>query len=270
MTLRVLLLLAGWLALIGCAATSADEDRRTSQSRRSRELRIAAASSLQPLMTRWIDAFQLEHQEITVTVTYGASGKLCTLLLQEAPFDLFYSADLVYPAQLRDQQRALPGSYAEYAAGSLVLWVRQSSALSLEEGRETVLRDPSIRKVAIADPDTAPYGAAALQAISFWGLDAILEDRLVYGDNLAQTAQFVDSGAADIGFLARSLVQHPPLAERGRYWAIPEEVVPPILHARVTLRWVRDPEAASQFNAFVDSPAGQQALLACGYQQVTG
>jgi molybdate transport system substrate-binding protein len=129
------------------------------------------------------------------------------------------------------------------------------------------LLDPAVQKIAIANPQHAPYGRAAESALRSFGVYSAVESRLVYGENIAQAAQFVDSGAADIGVLALSLALAPAMTDNGRYWMVPSEAYPRMEQGCVLLREAQDPVAAQQFQAYVLSLEGQRVLDRFGFQR---
>src|SRR5439155_3328701 len=176
-----------------------------------REVRVAAASDLKFAFDELARDFQARHTGIAVKVTYGSSGNFYTQLASEAPFDLFLSADLDYPRKLVAQGRAVKETEFQYAVGRLVVWVPNGSPLDLDQLGIRAVTDPRVKKVAIANPRHAPYGRAAEAALKHAGVYDQVKDRLVLGENIAQAAQFVESGAADVGLVALSLALAPTL-----------------------------------------------------------
>jgi molybdate transport system substrate-binding protein len=195
----------------------------------------------------------------TVRVSTGSSGNFLSQIENGAPFDVFFSADIEYPNKLEAEGLAVPGSTYLYAVGKIVLWVRNDSRLDISKGL-AVLRDPSIHKVAIANPLHAPYGRAAEEALRKSGVYDAVKDRFVLGENISQAAEFVESGNADTGILALSLVLSPGLKEKGRFWRIPDNLFAPIQQGAVLVRASQNPQGA---RAFLDSikSAATAALL---------
>ena len=150
-------------------------------------------------------------------IAYGSSGNFFAQIGNRAPFDVFLSADVEYPRRLVSAGIGPANSVFTYAVGRLVVWVPAGSPLD----PATALRDPRVKHVAIANPQHAPYGRAAQAALRSLGLYQSVEPKLVLGENIAQTLQFVESGAADAGIVALSLALAPPVRARGRYWEIP-------------------------------------------------
>ncbi len=230
-----------------------------------RTLRVAAAANLRYVLEEVVRAFRLRHPDVAVEVVYGSSGNFYAQVVNRAPFDLFLSADVEYPERLEAQGLTRPGSLFRYAVGALVLWVPRDSPVEVDRRGMEALRDPAVRRIAIANPRHAPYGRAAVAALKHFGLYDAVADKLVYGETINQAAQFVQSGAADVGILALSLVLEPALRGGGRYWKMPAEAHPPREQAGVILRWARDPAAAQAFRDFLLSAEGQAVLAKYGY-----
>lgn len=166
-------------------------------------LLIAAAASLRYPLDAIAIAFQTE-QSVSVKISYGASGSLFAQLKQGAPFDLFLSADHLYSKMLMEDQ--LASDYFEFGLGRIVLWVPKKSTIDISKEGVNGLLHASTRKIAIANPAYAPYGAAAISALKRFGLYQEIKGKLVFGEDIAQAAHFVESGAAEIGILAYSIV----------------------------------------------------------------
>jgi len=199
-----------------------------------------------------------------VRVSAGSSGNFLSQIENGAPFDVFFSADIEYPKKLEAEGLAAPGSTYLYAVGKIVLWVRNDSRLDISKGL-TVLRDPSIQKVAIANPQHAPYGRAAEEALRNAGVHDAVKDRLVLGENISQAAQFVESGNADAGILALSLVVSPGLKEKGHYRNIPENLYAPIQQGAVVIHGSKNLQGAEAFLAYVKTPATAALLERYGF-----
>jgi molybdate transport system substrate-binding protein len=230
-----------------------------------RVLRVAAAADLKFALDEIIQAFHGHHSDIKTQVTYGSSGNFFAQLSNRAPFDLFLSADVDYPRKLSAQGLAIKETEFVYAVGRIVVWVPRQSALNLERLGIQALVDPSVRKVAIANPKHAPYGRAAEVAMKTLGVYAEVQERLVLGENIAQTAQFIQTGAADIGIIALALALAPALREDGRYWEIPLDAYPRMDQGGVILSWAKDIAAAQALRAFVLGPEGKDLLRRYGF-----
>lgn len=228
-------------------------------------LAVAAAADLQFALAEVRTAFTATHPGLEVTLTYGSSGNFYTQLANGAPFDLFLSADLAYPKKLVAAGLADGSTEFRYSRGRLVLWVPKGSPIPLEQLGMQALLYPAARKVAIANPRHAPYGRAAEAALAKLGLLDAVRPRLVYGENIAQTAQFVQTGAADIGILALSLAKAPALAATGRTFEVPQDAYPPLDQGGVIPNHARNRSAALAFRAFMQSPEGKAILRKYGF-----
>ena len=231
----------------------------------SQHVTVAAAADLQFALAEVDAAFSRAHPDIAVSASYGSSGAFYAQIMNGAPYDVFLSADEDYPQKLVQAGLAVGASAFRYSRGRLVLWVPKGSPIPLERLGMKALLDPSVQRIAIANPRHAPYGRAAETALAKLGLLAAVRPRLVYGENISQTAQFVQSGAAQIGFLARSLAVSPALAAAGRSFAVPLEAYPPLDQGAVILARARDNAAARAFCAFLRGPEGLAILKRYGF-----
>ena len=225
---------------------------------------VAAAADLKYALDDLILKFKEQHPQIDVQTTYGSSGNFYAQLTNKAPFDIYFSADIDYPRKLTEQGLTLEGSEFPYAVGQIVVWVRDESVLDVERIGIQVLLDPSVRKIAIANPKHAPYGRAAEAALKHLGVYEQVAERLVLGENIAQTAQFVESGAADVGVIALSLAMAPALG-KGRYWKIPLDAYPPLEQGGVILSWAKDRTATESLRTFVVGDEGRSILRRYGF-----
>jgi molybdate transport system substrate-binding protein len=214
---------------------------------------VAAASDLTYAMNEVAANFQKETG-CEVRLSLGSSGNFLTQIENGAPFDVFFSADIAWPKQLESKGLAAPGSTYLYADGKIVLWARNDSRVDVGKGF-SVLRDPSVKKIAIANPAHAPYGRAAEEALRRAGVYEAVKDRLVLGENTSQTAEFVESGNADVGLLALSLVATPEMKDKGRGWMIPENLYAPIQQGAVVIRMAPNPQGARKFFEYIKKPA---------------
>ena len=200
----------------------------------------------------------------SIKMSYGSSGNFETQIENGAPFDVFFSADIEYPRKLEAQGLALPGSTYLYGIGKLILWVRNDSKLDVSKGLD-VLRDPSVKKIAIANPLHAPYGRAAEEALRKSGVYDVIKDRLVLGENISQTAEFAETGNADAGILALSLVLSPALQDKGRYFQIPDNLYSPIQQGVVVVRASKNQQGAQAFLDYIKTPAITAILERYGF-----
>jgi molybdate transport system substrate-binding protein len=229
----------------------------------AQQLTVAAAADLQFAMKDLSARFE-KQTGIKVQATYGSSGNFATQIASGAPFDLFFSADLQYPEKLAKDGFALPDTLYRYAIGRLVLWVPNGSKIDVDKGL-AVLTDPNIRKIAIANPQHAPYGRAAVAALKSAGIYDKIEAKFVLGENISQTAQFVESGNADAGLVALSLAISPAMKTRGRYVEVPQIAYPPIEQAAIVVKASKQGEAAAKFLAFLNTEEARGVLRSYGF-----
>ena len=229
------------------------------------DISVAAASDLTFAMGELIPRFERATGEKVKLIT-GSSGAFFAQIQNGAPFDLFFSADMDYPRQLEKAGLIEPGSLYVYAIGKIVLWVRNDSPLDVSEGWAAIT-DPRAKKIAIANPLHAPYGRAAEAAMRGAGVYDRIKDRLVFGENISQTAQFVESGNADIGILALSLASAATMKARGRWWVVPEDSYPALQQAAVILRSSQKKDVAKAFIAYVQSAEGRAILQRHGLSE---
>lgn len=227
------------------------------------ELAVAAASDLNFAIKELIAEYEKQTGH-HVKLSLGSSGNFYAQLQQGAPFDLYFSADIGYPKKLEEAGLAVPGSLYRYAVGRVVLWAPKSSPLDVSKGM-TVLREPTIRKIAIANPKHAPYGRAAVAAMEHARVYADVKDRLVLGENISQAAQFIESGACDVGIIALSLAMAPAMKSAGAYWEIPAEAHPPLEQGAVILKQSKNQEAARHFLTFMQGSRGQEIMTRYGF-----
>ena len=224
------------LVLLSCRASAQD-------------LSIAAASDLQSVFPALAERFQRETGH-RVGLTFGSSGNFFSQIQNGAPFDLFFSADLDYAGRLEAAGLAERGSLYRYATGRIVLWMRNDSGIDVRRGL-SVLGDSRVRRVAIANPEHAPYGRAAVAALQHEKLYNTVRPKLVFGESISQAAQFIQSGNAEAGIIALSLARAPALRAGGSYYEIPTAFYPPIEQGAVITRASRHKDTARQFLAFL-------------------
>jgi molybdate transport system substrate-binding protein len=229
------------------------------------QLRIAAASDLKFALDDIVKAFRQSHGGAQVTVTLGSSGNFFAQLSNQAPFDLFLSADIEYARQLVVQGHGAPGSAFPYARGYIVLWTLNDSPHDIERAGLGGLGEAGVKTIAVANPKTAPYGKAAIEALKKLGVYEAVESKLVYADSVAHAAQMVESGAADIGIIALSLAVSPNLREKGKQWQIPTDAYQPIIQGGAILKWAEDPQLAGEFRDFLLSGQGKAILKEFGF-----
>jgi molybdate transport system substrate-binding protein len=229
----------------------------------AQEITVAAASDLQFAMQDVAARFEKETGK-TAKLIYGSSGNFFQQIQNGAPFDMFFSANLDYPKKLEAAGLIEPGSFYAYAKGKIVIWVPKQSKLDLSSGVQALL-DPSIKKIAVANPQHAPYGQAAVAAMQKENIYEKVKDKLVLGENISQTASFVVSGSADVGIVALSLALSPNMKDKGRYVEIPAGEYPPIEQACVILSSSKNKETAKQFLSFIKTAAVADTLRRYGF-----
>jgi molybdate transport system substrate-binding protein len=225
-------------------------------------LTIAAAADLRFALDEVLKPFRAAHPGVRIDVIYGSSGKLATQIRNGAPFDVFLSADRAFADALH-QEGLSTGAPRLYAVGHLVAW-----SADAELGRQSLamlVRDARVKRFAIANPEHAPYGMRAMEALRSQGLQDAVMPKLVLGDNIAQAAQFIETGAAQAGLIALSLVLSPALQGRGAYTRVPEAWHSPLEQAFVLTRRAKDNPLAHAFASYLDSPAARTTLRRYGF-----
>lgn len=251
MKIRFSVLVTLTLALLSVAAA------------RAQEVRVAAAADLKFAMQDL--GAQFEKQSGTkVDVTYGSSGNFFSQMQNGAPFDVFFSADIDYPRKLESAGLAEPGTLYEYAVGRIAIWTPADAKVDVARLGWKTLLDASVQKIAIANPEHAPYGRAAVAALQKAGIYEQVKAKLVYGENISQAAQFVQSGNAQAGIVAMSLAVSPGMND-GRRWEIPADMHPPIKQAAIVLKAAKNKDGARAFLEFVKSEAGRATLSKYGF-----
>lgn len=227
----------------------------------SRALTVAAAADLQFALADLARGFHAAP----ISPVYGSSGNFYAQIRNGAPFDIFLSADIDYPRRLAAEGFAAPESLFVYGVGRIAIWVPAQSPLDVAGLGMRTLESDAIHHLAIANPQHAPYGRAAEAALRHYGLWEHLAPKLVLGENIAQTLQFVQTGAAEAGIVALSLALAPQVRGQGRYWEIPLDSYPRIQQGGVILARARSSKAAAAFRAYLLSPAGRRVLKQYGF-----
>ena len=225
---------------------------------RAQEIAAAAAADLKFAMGELAANFE-KQTGTKVNVTYGSSGNFFSQIQNGAPFDLFFSADVDYAKKLEAGGQAEPGTLYPYAVGRIVIWMPPGVKVDVNTQGMNALLDSAIQKIAIANPAHAPYGRAAVAAMKKAGVYDKVEPKLVYGDNISQAAQFVQSGNAQAGIIALSLAISPPMKD-GKSWQVPAEMHPAIEQAAIVLKSAKHKDAARAFLESVKSKEGRATL----------
>ena len=228
------------------------------------EITVAAAADMSAALPELVAAYTKATGQ-PVKLIFGSSGNLSNQIRNGAPFDVFFSADEQYPRQLISEGLAAKDTLYRYAVGRLVLWVPADSPLDLPKRGIKALLDPSVKKVSMANPATAPYGRAAVAALKHFGIYEQVSARLVLGENVSQAAQFVESGNAQAGLIALSHALAPAMKDKGLYWTVPLDAYPTLNQAAVVLSGSKRGDAAGKFIEFLRSPEATSLLTSYGF-----
>ncbi len=232
------------------------------------EILVAAAADLQYALPEVAARFEKETGH-KVRITFGSSGNFFSQIRNGAPFDVFLSADAEYPRKLAAVGAADGDSLAVYGVGRIVLWAPLSSRLDLDKGL-AVLLSPEVKKVALANPQHAPYGRAAVAALRHEGLYEQVSGKFVLGENISQTMHFIESRNADAGFVALSLATAPPLQGKGRYWLVPQQFYPAIEQTGAVVSHSSKKQVAGEFLKFLRKPEIVELMRRYGFEQPEG
>lgn len=225
-------------------------------------LLIAAASDLKFALDSVVHVFENINKNVTIDITYGSSGKLSEQITNGAPFDLFFSADIDYPKKLQEKGLVI-SEIRSYGFGRIVIWSSKIDPSTL--GMNSLL-DAEVFKIAIANPAHAPYGKRAEEALKNYGIYEKIKNKLVFGENISQTAQFITSGAADIGIVALSLALAPNMKkEKGIFYIIPDTHHRPLEQAFVVLGHAQGNKLALTFGEFMESSQAKNILKHFGF-----
>lgn len=227
-------------------------------SAQAQTVKVAAAANLRFVFDEIKASYAIANPKTTVTANFGSSGALLQQILNGAEFDLFMAADNSFPVKLKDQGAA-SGEIKTYAQGKLVLW---SNTTDVSKGLE-ILASPSVKRIAVAKPDLAPYGDRAIACLKQAGIYDKVKDKIIYADNISQTAQFAQTGNAEVAFLAMSLTLTPDM--KGSTYEIDTKMYKPVEQAMVLVKsWKTNPEAA-KFMKFVLSETCKPIFEKNGY-----
>jgi molybdate transport system substrate-binding protein len=226
-------------------------------------LTIAAASDLNFAFREIVSEYERTTGN-NVRLVFGSSGNFYAQIQNGAPFDLYFSADIGYPKKLIDEGFAVPDSFYQYATGRIVLWVPKESSLDVTRGMD-VLLDPAIKKIAVANPKHAPYGWAAVSAMEHYKIYERVKDKFVLGENISQTAQFAQSGAADIAIIALSLALAPTVQPLGSHWLIPREAHPNIDQGMVMVKASKHHDGGRKFLGLFRTPNVKAIMKRYGF-----
>lgn len=248
--MKTMITTLGALALIGSACAAHAET-----------VQVAVASNFTAPMKVIAEAFKQDTGH-TAEAAYGATGKFYAQIRNGAPFQILLSADEETPAKLEKEGVAPPGTRFTYATGTLVLW--SADPALIQDGAKVLGRN-KFRKLAIANPKTAPYGAAAVEVMKALRVDQMLEHKLIQGENIAQTYQFVSTGNAELSFVALSQVFKDGKITEGSAWIVPAELHEPIRQDAVILKSGAGNAAASAFMDYLKSDTVKAIIRSFGY-----
>ncbi|MDS4019644.1 MAG: molybdate ABC transporter substrate-binding protein [Candidatus Competibacter sp.] len=232
-----------------------------SLSAHAEKIAVAAAADLKFAMDEIVAAFKKANPADEIEVIYGSSGKFHTQIQQGAPYDLYFSADIAFPRELAKNGLAAAAA-KPYAFGRIVLW---SASLDATQMTLASLTDPKITRIAIANPKHAPYGKRAEEALRASGLWQQVEPKLVYGENIAHTAQFVQTGNAQVGIIALALALNPELADKGGYWLIPDTLHEPLEQGYIITKRAEGNALAKRFADYMGSKPARAVMTQYGF-----
>ena len=233
----------------------------TSSSAYAEKITIAAAADLKFAMDEIVTGFNKSYSGHQVEIIYGSSGKFFTQIQQGAPYDLYFSADINYPHELA-RKGFTSSDVTSYAVGRVVIWSNSMDASKMTLAR---LTDSNIIKIAIANPKHAPYGKRAEEALKASGMWDKVQSKLVFGENIAHTAQFVQTGNAQVGIIALSLVLSPELAKKGSYYLIPDTLHQPLEQGYVITKSGAGKSLAKKFANYMRAKEGRNIMTRYGF-----
>jgi molybdate transport system substrate-binding protein len=227
----------------------------------AQSITIAAAADLRNALDDITKLYKEKHPDIKVDVIFGSSGNLYQQITNQAPFDLFFSADVSFPNKL-EEQKLIKGKPTIYAVGHLVLW---SATKDVSKGLD-LLKSDEIKKISIANPEVAPYGKRAVESLNYYKLYDIIKDKIVKGDNISQAAQFVLTGNAEVGLIALSLALSPEMSTKGKYFLIDEKSYSKLEQAYVVLKKSEKKKELLDFVKFLDMKKVKDILSKYGFK----
>jgi molybdate transport system substrate-binding protein len=246
----LLLFLSATVALASCNKPGGESDKPS--------LTVSAAADLTLAFEEMGKLFE-QDTGIKVTFNFGSTGQLAQQIEQGAPVDLFAAANVSFVERLEQRGLTLPDTKAIYAQGRITLWTRPDSSLRVEKVEDLTRAD--VKRIAIANPEHAPYGIAAREAMQSAGVWEKVSPKLVFGENIRQAHQFAESGNVDVAIISLSLSMHSP----GRWTLIPAELHKPINQALAVIKGTRQEEAARKFAAFIGSDKGREVMRKYGF-----
>ncbi|HSE21605.1 MAG TPA: molybdate ABC transporter substrate-binding protein [Pyrinomonadaceae bacterium] len=225
----------------------------------SSELTVAAAADLTPAFEEIGTLFQ-DKYKVKIIYTFGSTGMLAQQIENGAPVDIFAAANVSYVEQIESKGLIISGSKAIYARGRITIWVPKESSIKIEAVKDLTRDD--VKRIAIANPDHAPYGMAAREAFASAGILSVVQPKLVYAENIRQTLQYAQTGNVEVAIVALSLSKQ----SDGRWTLIPEELHKPLNQALAIIKGTKNEVAARQFSEFVRGPEGRAVLSKYGFE----
>ncbi|MEK7434497.1 MAG: molybdate ABC transporter substrate-binding protein [Cyanobacteriota bacterium] len=225
-------------------------------------LKIIAASDLRYAMNEIINEFKLKNKNTKIDVIYASSGNAFSQISSNAPYDIFFSADIKYTEQLKEKGLAITKPKL-YGIGQIVLW---SKKIDISKKDMFFLNTDEIKKIAIANPKHAPYGKKAIESLKYYKLFDKIEKKLIYGENISQSTQFVDTGNAEICITAFSLLSSANMKNKGYFFVIPEKSYSPLKQGYILLKNAQDNKLAKSFYDFIDSIEVKNILKKYGFK----
>ena len=226
--------------------------------------KITAASDLVYAFGEMKSVFESQNPGDKILISFGSSGKAYTQIINGAPYDMYFSANMEYVQNL--EQKGLTATKPKtYAYGRIGLWVPKDKNINIANGM-SILLDPRVKKIAIANPEHAPYGVAAVDALKNRKYYKKIKDKIVTGENVSQTAQFVQSGAADIGIIPISLALSKKLKKLGNFYLFPANWHNPIIQGYALLKYGKDNQTAKKFDNFVSSKEAREIFNKYGFK----
>jgi molybdate transport system substrate-binding protein len=227
----------------------------------SQSITIAAAADLRFALDDITRLYKEKHQNVKIDIIYGSSGNLFQQISNQAPYDLFFSADVSFAAKL-DSLKLTSGKPTIYAVGHLVLW---SNTKDVSKGLD-ILKSEDVKKISIANPEVAPYGKRAVESLKFYKLYDQVKNKIVKGDNVSQAAQFVLTGNAEVGIIALSVALSPEMSAKGKYFIIDEKSYSKMEQAYVILKKSEKKKELPDFVKFLETPKVKDILNKYGFK----
>jgi len=229
----------------------------------AQEITVAAAADLQGAFKELLPKFEASSG-VKVKCSFGSSGNIASQIRNGAPYDMFFSADAEYPLALQKDGLTEPNSLYEYAVGRIVLWAPNGAKFDVRNGLKALL-EPAVHKVAIGNPQHAPYGRAAVAALKSAGVYEQVRTKFVLGENISQAAQFVQTGNADAGIIALSLAMTQVMKDSGKYTEIDPKTYPELRQAAVVLKSAKNKTGAVTFLTYIKSAEARDLLKRYGF-----